>query len=149
MYGDNDAHDSPNGHDGSQELHHLQRMTSLRVEEIQSVLHLLHRDRILLRAVLQDQLLQEQERPLVWDLLPDLHQCLPCVLRRQLRAIRTLTVLYEVLDLEDLLENGGRQDFFLDGERDAETFRMRLRPDEMGFGEADFAEAFQLSQTDG
>jgi len=35
---------------------------------------------LLVSVVLQDQLLQPQESPLMRDLLPDLHTSLPCVL---------------------------------------------------------------------
>ena len=143
-----DKPDSPNRYNPSQELHHLQSVTSLRVEEIQPILHLLHRDRVLLRAVIQDQLLQVQERPFMRDLLADLHQCLPRVLRRKLRAIRTLPVLHKVLDLEHLLEYRRRQDLLLDRERNAQSFRVWLSPDEVRVGEADLVEALQLFEAD-
>lgn len=85
-------------------------MTPLTVEEIQPVLHLLHRDRILLCSVLQDELFEVQERPFVRNFLSDLDERLPGVLRCELRAVRALAILDEVLDLEDLFEDGVGKD---------------------------------------
>ena len=93
-------------------------MTPLAVEKVQSILHLLHRDRVLLRSVLEDELLEEEERPLVRNLLPDLHESLPSVLRGQLRAVGALAVLNEELDLKDLLQDRRGQDLLLNGEGD-------------------------------
>ena len=58
----------------------------------------------------ENQLLQVQESPFVMDLLPDLYQSLPGVLCCKSSAIRTLPMLYEVLDLKGLLENSVRED---------------------------------------
>ena len=57
----------------SQELHHLLCMAARTIEEIETIANLLDRYRILLRAMLQDELLEEEEGPLMRDLLPDLH----------------------------------------------------------------------------
>ena len=83
-------------------------MTPLTVEEVQTVADLLHRDRVFLRAMLEDQLLKEQEGTLVRDLLADLDERFPSVLRCEFRAVGTLAILYKVLDLEYLLEDGIR-----------------------------------------
>jgi hypothetical protein len=99
----------PDRDDARQEFHHLDRVAALTVKEIETIPHLLHRDCILLRAVLQDQLLEEQERPFMWHFLAHLHECLPRVFRGQLRTVWTLPVLHEVLELERLLQNRVRQ----------------------------------------
>lgn len=91
-------------------------MTPRAVEEIETISNLLDRDRIFLRSVLQNQLFEEQERPLVRHLLSNLYQSLPGVLRSQFCTVRTLAVLHEVLDLKDLLEDRSGEDFFLDRE---------------------------------
>lgn len=91
-------------------------MTPLTIVEIQPILHLLHRNRILLCSVLQDELFKVQERPFVRDFLSDLNECLPGVLRCELRAVGTLAVLDEVLDFEDLFEDRVGQDLFLTGQ---------------------------------
>ena len=80
-------------------------MLPRRVEEVEPVARLLDRQRVSIRAVLEDELLEVVERPLVVDLLPDLHQRPPRVLRRQPRAVGTLPVLDHELDLEDLLQD--------------------------------------------
>jgi len=57
--------DLPNRYDTRQKFNHFYSMISLTVEEIESVPDFLYRDRILLRAMLQDQLLQKQKSPLM------------------------------------------------------------------------------------
>lgn len=79
-------------------------MTPGRVEEIKTVSDLLNRDGILLRAVLENKLLQVEECPFVGNFLSNLHQCSPGVLRSKTSTIRALAVLNEVLDFECLLE---------------------------------------------
>ena len=108
--------DAPYWNNSRQELDHLLRVAPRAVEEVQPILHLFHRDRVLLRAVLEDELLEEQERPLVRNLLPDLHESLPGVLRGQLRAVGALAVLNKELDLKDLLQDRRGQDLLLNGE---------------------------------
>ena len=119
------------------------------VEEVEAVAHLLHRDRILLRAVLEDELLEEEERPFVWNLLSDLYQSFPGVLRGKLRAVGALAVLDEVLNLEYLFEDCRGEDFLLDGEGDAEAFRVRFCPDEVRLCQANFVQSLELLETDG
>lgn len=52
---------------------HLLGVISLREVEIQAILRFLNVDCILVGTSLQNQLLKVQERPLVWDLLPNLN----------------------------------------------------------------------------
>ena len=95
----------PYGDHACEELDHLLCVTARTIEEVETIFDLLDRDRLLLRAVLEDELLEEEERTLVRDLLPDLHERLPGVLRRELRTVRALAILHEVLDLEHLLKD--------------------------------------------
>lgn len=78
-----------------------------RIEEIETILDLLHADRILVRVVLQNELLEVEESALVIDLLAHLNQRFPGVLGCQSSAFRALRSLDHVLDLEDLLQNRG------------------------------------------
>lgn len=78
-------------------------MTPLTIEEVETVLHLLQGNCILLRPVLQDKLLEVQERTFMWNFLPDLNKGLPSVLRSQSRTIGTLSVLNQVFDFKYLL----------------------------------------------
>jgi len=54
--------------------------------------------------MLEDELLQEQECPLVRDLLTKLYYSLPCILCGQFCTIWTLAVLHYIFHLEDLLD---------------------------------------------
>ena len=56
-------------------------MTPLRIKEIQAVSRFLDTNRILLRRVLEDELLEVQERPFVVHFLSDLDHGFPRVLR--------------------------------------------------------------------
>ena len=79
-------------------------MALLAVEEIQPVPDFLYGDGIFLSPVFEDKLFKEQEGTLMRDLLSDLNKGPPCVLGGKSRAVGTLCVLDEELDLEDLLE---------------------------------------------
>ena len=122
-------------------------MTPRAVEEVQTIPHLLDRDGVFLRAVLQDQLFQVQEGTLVRDLLSDLYKRFPCVLGREFSAVRTLPVLYKVLDLEDLFQDCRGEDFLLDCHRDAQAFGMWFCPNEMRIGQPNFVQPFEFLET--
>lgn len=94
-------------------------MAALAVEEVEAIPNFLDRYRVFLCAVLEDELLEEEKGALMRNLLSDLHQGPPCVLRRELSTILTLTVLYEVLNLEHLLEDRRCENLLLDRERDS------------------------------
>jgi hypothetical protein len=96
----------PDWYDSRQEITHLDGVISLGVEEIQTIPLLIdivgipdksakwsrrEAKSLLVGIMLQDQLLQPQERPLVRNLLPDLHTSFPGVLRCQFRTCRTLS----------------------------------------------------------
>ena len=78
-------------------------MTPLAIEEVQTVLHLLQRNRVFLCPMLQDKLFKVQECAFMRDLLPHLDKGLPGVLCSQFRTVGALSVLDQVLDLEYLL----------------------------------------------
>lgn len=69
---------------------------------------------LLVSVVLQDQLFEEQERPLVVDLLSHLHTGLPCILRSQPGTIGTLSTVNDQEQDKRLLQDGVGQDFLLD-----------------------------------
>lgn len=105
-------HGEPNRHDAGQELDHLDSMTALAVEEIEPIPDLLDGNRVLLGAVLQNQLLEEEEGPFMGHFLAHLHERLPSIFCREFGAVRTLAVLDEVLELEGLLQNRVRQNLY-------------------------------------
>lgn len=55
--------------------------------------------------MLQDELFEEKKRPFMRHFLADLDKRFPGVLRGELGAVRALSVLDDVLDLEDLLQD--------------------------------------------
>jgi hypothetical protein len=79
--------------------------------------------------MLQDQLLQPQERPLVRNLLPNLHTRFPCVLRCQFRTCGTLSSVNNKCKDECLLQDGVGQNFLLNSDLDLDSPRMRFGPD--------------------
>lgn len=94
----------------SEELDHLEGVLLGGVEEVESVLDLSDRDGILVGVVLEDELLEVQESTLVVDLLANLNEGAPGVLGGETSALGALRSLDHVLDLEDLLKDGGRED---------------------------------------
>ena len=94
--------------------------------------------------MLEDKLLEKEERPFVGDLLSDLNDGLPGIFGSELCTIWTLTMLDKVLDLEYLLEDRRGEDLLLDSERYTEAFGMGFCPDEVCFCKADFVKAFEL-----
>jgi len=108
----------PDWHDTRQEITHLDGVIPLGVEEIQTIPllidivgipesqlsdHIYEVGSLLVSIMLQDQLLQPQERPLVRNLLPDLNTGLPGVLRCQFRTCRTLSSMNNEREDECLL----------------------------------------------
>lgn len=100
----------PDGHDRVEELDHLEGVLLGRVEKVETVLDLGDLKRVLVDAVLEDELLEVQERALVVDLLPDLDERAPGVLCGESRALGALGADNDILDLEDLLQDCRRED---------------------------------------
>jgi hypothetical protein len=84
-------------------------VAALAIEKVEPVARLLDGDGVLLDAVLEDELLEEEEGPLVRDLLSDLDDRFPRVLGGEAGTVRALGVLDQELDLEYLFEDGGSQ----------------------------------------
>lgn len=105
-----DACNAPDGHDRVEELDHFERVLLAREEKVETVLDFGDLESVLVHAVLEDELLEVQERPLVVDFLSDLDEGTPGVLGGQPRALLALGALDDVLDLEDLLQHCSRED---------------------------------------
>ena len=85
---------------------------------------------LLVRVVLEDQLFQEQERPLVVDLLPDLHACLPRVFGGEPCTLRTLSTLHDQREDKGLLEDRTGEDLFLNDDLEFESTGVGFGPKE-------------------
>ena len=84
-------------------------MASLTVKEVKTISDFFYRDGILLSVVFEDKLFQVQECPFMRNFLSDLNHGFPGVFSSQFCAIRTLTVLNEILDLKNLFQDRVRQ----------------------------------------
>ena len=100
--------------------------------EVHAFLHLLDVDRLLLRPVRQDQLLQVQKRPPVRHLLPELDGRLPGVGCLGALAGPALDVDDDEADDGHLLEDGAGVDIRLHRELDLDAPRVRLGPGRPG-----------------
>ena len=118
------------GRDRLEERDHLLRVRAVVEVEVEPVAHLDDVDRVDVRAVLEDQLLEHQEGALVRDLLPHLRDGRPRVLRLAPLAAAALLVADDVLDDERLLHHGARHDLLLDAHLDLDPPAVRLGPDE-------------------
>lgn len=78
-------------------------MTSLRVVKVKTIFDLFDRNRILVRSVFENELLEIQESTFMIDFLPHLDNGLPSVLCSKFCAVRALSVQDDVLNLEYLL----------------------------------------------
>jgi hypothetical protein len=97
-----------------------------RVEEVESILDLGYRNGILVGVVLEDELLKVQESTLVVHLLANLDEGAPGVLGGETCALGALRSLNHVLDLKDLLEDGGREDLCGGAEDECQLGARRL-----------------------
>ena len=139
----------PYGDYACEELDHLLCVTTLAIEEIETVADLLYGDSVLLGAMFENELLEEEKGSLVGNFLSDLDESFPGVLCCELCTVGALTMLDEVLNLEDLFKDGRGEDLLLDGKGDTEAFGVGFCPDEMGLCEADLVEALELLEADG
>jgi hypothetical protein len=92
----------PNGNNAVEELNHFDRMASLAVKKVQTILDLLNRDRVLLGTMLEDELLEIKKGAFVRNFLPNLDESLPCVFGCKFGTIWALRMLYKVFNLEGL-----------------------------------------------
>jgi len=116
-------------------------VVALREEEVYPVVHFFDVDCVLVRAVLEDELLEVQERALVRDFLPDLHAGAPGVVGVGLCAVGALVVVLRVLDFERLLHYRALVELRLHRDLDFYASAMRLRPDEGRVDDAQLVEA--------
>lgn len=116
--------------DGFEEVAEGHSVIPLGEVEVDSIVDFLDIDGVLVRAMLQNQLLEVQESPLVWNLLSHLDASPPCVVCITLCAIRALLVVLCVFNLEALLHNGTLIQFALHCDLDLDPPAMRLSPDE-------------------
>mmetsp|Transcript_13990 Transcript_13990/g.17713 ORF Transcript_13990/g.17713 Transcript_13990/m.17713 type:complete len:292 (-) Transcript_13990:31-906(-) len=100
------------------------------VLEVETFVHLLDADGLLVSSMAQNQLLQKHERPLVGHALSHLDLSLPSMRRVGLLTVITLQVLNDELNLEGLLEERVCLHLFLHSQFDFNTTRVRLCPDE-------------------
>lgn len=119
------------------EVTHLLGMISLRKVEIQAILRFLNVHRILVGTGLQNQLLQVQERPLVWDLLPNLNRGSPGVVCITLLAVIALLGCNHIFHLECLLNDSALESLLLDRDLHLNTARVGFRPNEARIDDSD------------
>lgn len=116
---------------------HLLGVISLREVEIQAILRFLNVHCILMGTGFQNQLLQVQERPLVWDLLPNLNRSSPGVVCITLLAVITLLRRNHIFHLECLLNDSALEGLLLDRDLHLDTARVGLRPNEARIDDSD------------
>lgn len=94
--------------------------------------------------MLQDELLDQEEGLLVVDMLPDLHDCAPCVRGELLLAVITLHINLSKLSDEGLLHLGFIIELLLYGQLDLDALGMRLCPHEPCLQDLGTVEPFDL-----
>lgn len=136
-------------HNTSQEFAHADGMRTLRIVKVESVLLFEYGHRFAVCIVLEDQLLEIQERALVGDFLAHLYRCLPHILRCQTRAVRALPVLHHKFHLKNLLQNGGREYLLLDCQLHPQSLAVGLCPYKVGVNESHRLETFEFLEAYG
>ena len=125
-----------------QKVQQLQPVRSGTVVKVQSVGLGLDADGVSLHAVLQDELLEEEERALVLHLLSHLHARGPLIGVCGCPGARVAHApLHHVLHHECLLQDGAVQYLLLDRELDLQSLAVGLRPYEPGVHELDLTQA--------
>eukprot|EP00047_Mylnosiga_fluctuans_P011229 m.20129 g.20129 ORF g.20129 m.20129 type:complete len:556 (+) comp3504_c0_seq1:1194-2861(+) len=137
------------GGDGRQELREVLCIAAVVEVEVNAIRHRLDADGLRVLVVLDDQLLQVQERLLVADLLAGLHDGVPRVLGLAAVARVAHLVRDDVLDHKDLLQHGAGEDLLLNGQLDLQALRVGLGPDEPGIDETDLVEALETLEAEG
>ena len=128
------------GAHGNELAHELDKLHSLVLvvkEEVQPVWLLPNAHALLLCSVLENELLQPEERALMVDSLADLGGHSPCQLGLCALAIGAEEVLNDVLDHEGLLEDGRVEHLLLNGQFCLQPLGMRFGPDEGGVDQLD------------
>jgi len=136
----------PCGDDALEKLVELDRLVPLCKVEIKAVGDLANVCGSLVDAVLEDELLEEEERALVRDLLANLDHSAPRVLG--LCSVARLADLAgdDELDDEGLLQDRRRKHLLLDRQLDLDTLRVGLGPDKAGVDQPHLVKATHLLQ---
>jgi len=137
------------GHHRLQKVHKPLGVISCRKEKVDTVVHLLDIDGVLVRAVLQNRLLEVQKGPLVGHLLPHLHTGTPGVVGIALGAVGALLVVLCVFHLEALLHDGALANLGLHRDLYFYPSRMGFGPDEAGVDDAELVQAAQFLEAEG
>mmetsp|Transcript_9609 Transcript_9609/g.22787 ORF Transcript_9609/g.22787 Transcript_9609/m.22787 type:complete len:490 (+) Transcript_9609:651-2120(+) len=140
-------HFLPARHHAQDEVLELQRVRPVQEVEVNTIWNLLDVDRLLVRFILEDELLEEVESTLVVHLLPHLDDSAPGALRGNHVAVCALEVMDHHLNHEHLLQNHAAVNLLLDRQLQFQTPRMRLRPDERRVDELHFVQALDALQT--
>lgn len=138
--------------DGDHRVEEINKLFALVLgteEEINTILGLLDIQGVPVGIVLEDELLQEEERALVKDLLADLDTSLPVRRGERLLTLPALLGVDDEDDLETLLEEHAVLDRVLDGELDLYPPRVGFRPDETGVDDSHFVETPEPLETQG
>mmetsp|Transcript_80799 Transcript_80799/g.142391 ORF Transcript_80799/g.142391 Transcript_80799/m.142391 type:complete len:420 (+) Transcript_80799:520-1779(+) len=134
----------------AQEVNHSLGMTAVGVVEVHPVRELRHFRAVLVHPVLQDQPLQEEERPLVVHPLPGLHPRIPHLLPR-LVGLAGLAHLAHDDELYHcvLLDDGAGEYLLLHCQLHLQTLGVGLGPDEGGVHEMHLLQPFDSLQAEG
>lgn len=130
------------------EANSVRSMSELEVEAL-TMLFVDNTDALFLRIALENQLLEEQERSFVIDILANLHLTLPQMGRVRTLAVIALQIHDDEFDDERLLQQSAIHDFPLHGELHLETTRVGLRPDEACVDHLDALQSLRVLQADG
>jgi hypothetical protein len=122
----------------------------LRLElEVETVVHFLNTQTLLSCVVFDDQLLQEEEGPLVVHSLSDLGHSHPGMGRVRLAAVLALQVHKNVFNNKTLLQKSSVHNLLLDSELHFEPLGMGLRVDKACIDQFDVLHSLELLQANG
>jgi len=99
--------------------------------------------------MLKNQLLEEEEGPLVDYTLSNLHLTGPSVGRPRLLAVVALGILHNKLNSERLLQHSVVLDLLLHCELKLDSATVRLRPNELRVEQLDLFESFHVLEANG
>merc|ERR1719247_2006133 len=123
-------------------------MAVIHKAEVEAIRLALHSRHLIVRPVLENELLQMVERAFMIDLLTHLHKRVPGMRRERLLAVRALQRLHDRLDDQALLQNGAFRHLPLYRELQLETPRMLLSVNEGGVDQLNLSEALHPLEAD-
>ena len=139
----------PTRYDRLQEIDELHGVVFLVEVEIDAGVLRLDVHGVRVRLVLDDQLLQIEQRLLVLCLLSHLHHCSPVVVRLLSMTGLAEQILHYVLADEHLLQNGAVEHLLLDGQLDLQSLRVRLGVQEHRVDQVHLVHVLQLLYAEG